>query len=134
MKEDAIKLDEKKSKDWKNLFDNEVERFIRIYQTLSTAERQAIIKKGIQRKLSEAYNTASKKLEGIKANRLYLNIKVVKVKTVELSQAKEIRSVESNNKKFYKLLVTLFKRDKATVIFLNIIKQERMERKKLENK
>ena len=119
---------------WSKLFDSEVERFIRIYQTLSTEEKQAIIKKGIQRKLSEAYNTASKKLAGIKANRLYLNIKTIKVKTVELSQAKEIRSVESNNKKFYKLLITLFKRDKAIIIFKNIIKQERMELEKLENK
>ena len=127
MKEDAITLNKEQGKKWKKLLEREVERFIRIYQTLSTVERNAIIRKGIQRKLAENYNTASKKLEAIKANRLYLNIKVVKVKTVELSQAKEIRSVESNNKKFYKLLVMLFKQDKAIIIFKHIIKQERME-------
>ena len=134
MKEDAVTLNKEQSKDWKNLLDNEVERYIRIYQTLSTEEKQAIIKKGIQRKLSEAYNTASKKLAGIKANRLYLNIKTIKVKTVELSQAKEIRSVESNNKKFYKLLITLFKRDKAIIIFKHIVQQERAELEKLASK
>ena len=131
---DAVTLNKEQGKKWRELFDNEVDRYIRIYQTLSTEERNVIIKKGIQRKLSEAYNTASKKLSGLKANRLYLNVRVVKVKTVELSQAKEIRQVETVNKKFYKLLITLFKQDKAIIIFKHIVQQERVELEKLASK
>ena len=108
MKEDAIKLDEKKSKDWKDLFEMEVTRYFDNFYSLDKNIKDAIILKGLQRKVSELYNTASKKIEAIKQDK------------IELTSKRAVSKLSKQDEKIVKKILKQAKDNKEAILAIKL--------------
>ena len=121
MKLESVTLSEKDGKKWQELFKREVDRYVNDFDTLGKDVKDTIILKGIQRKLSEVYNTAAKKLNAIALDSL--NITAGKSNKLTKADKIVVKNILKNTKDLLIIKTTLelsLGKDKAKVAFTPI--------------